>query len=255
MNMHTANLRISYLGGGYDYPKFFEHSPVTIISEGLPIGIQCEMTAKGFEWTVPEGLGSGLGSSAARHLSFIRTKFPKAPWRDQIDTAIQLDGLQAGGWQDVIASAYRGLIKIVLHRKDWDVYPLMDTPIGLRKYRRLYRIPIAIVQKNILIAMSCRESSFPKMQELVSRGIGSLEMSDMEGFGRAVRDAWELKKRWHPDITNATITEMETAAEAAGAWGYKTCGAGGQGYLLVIGDEKCHEQMRGDYQSLEVDGV
>ena len=77
----------------------------------------------------------------------------------------------------------------------------------------------------------------------------------MEGFGRAVREAWELKKRWHPDITNETITEMETAAEAAGAWGYKTCGAGGQGYLLVIGDKKCHEQMQSNYQSLEVDGV
>ena len=36
-------------------------------------------------------------------------QFPHAHWRDQIDAAIQLNGLlQAGGWQDVIASAYEG---------------------------------------------------------------------------------------------------------------------------------------------------
>ncbi|MXV82781.1 hypothetical protein F4X88_18975 [Candidatus Poribacteria bacterium] len=48
-----------------------------------------------------------------------------------------------------------------------------------------------------------------------------------------------MKKRWHPDISNGVIASMEEAARKAGAWGYKVCGAGGQGYFLVIGVHRC----------------
>ncbi len=36
MRSGTANLRVSYLGGGYDFPKFFKYQQVTILSEGCP---------------------------------------------------------------------------------------------------------------------------------------------------------------------------------------------------------------------------
>ena len=32
MKTATANLRISYLGAGYDFPQFFEHTEVPIIT-------------------------------------------------------------------------------------------------------------------------------------------------------------------------------------------------------------------------------
>ena len=107
----SANLRISYIGGGYDFPRFFASQEVRIISEGLPLCVNCHKTLNNtIHWHLPKSLRTGLGSSAARHLSFIHAKFPAAPFRDQVSAAIHLDGLQAGGWQDVIASAYHGLI-------------------------------------------------------------------------------------------------------------------------------------------------
>lgn len=258
-----ASLRISYIGGGYDFPRFFEDREVHIISEGLPLSIECVAGNIGLshsstqllsvKWDFPStNLGSGLGSSAARYLSFIRAKFPEAPQREQINAAITLDGLQAGGWQDTIASAYDGLIKIVLHKNDWDVHPLEGFGLSLHLYRNLYRIPVIASQKSILTSMRCRKSSFDKVQALVQDGEHALRSNDPKRFGEVVLAAWNLKKQWHTDISNSTIENMEQVASDAGAWGWKVCGAGGQGYFLIIGDEDCHEKIGRTYERLAI---
>lgn len=281
MKKATAHLRISYIGGGYDFPEFFAHQEVRILSEGLPLSIECHRrretihykltrnvaplrdgTAKSLVRSHPDSTGfpphslkslrSGLGSSAARHLSWIRAKFPHAPFREQVAAAIHLDALQAGGWQDAIASAYSGMIKIVLHQNDWRVYPLRDMNLAIHPYRRLYSIPTSKAPKQILTEMRCRESSFQSMQKLVADGENALLKWDLEAFGSAVTAGWILKKSWHPEISNNTITKMEETAADAGAWGWKVCGAGGQGFFLVIGDKACHQQMSEKFTEFEV---
>ena len=102
----TANLRVSYLGGGYDFPEFFATQRALILSEGIDVKISCSVNGRApsfLHWDFPERLGSGLGSSAAAALSMIRAKYPHTSHRDQIDAAIHLEGLQAEGWQDAIA--------------------------------------------------------------------------------------------------------------------------------------------------------
>lgn len=251
-----ANLRVSYLGGGYDFPQFFEDKPVTIIAEALPLSVTCIITENMVvRWCLPKNLGSGLGSSAARHLSFIRAKFPEAGWNEHINAGITLDGLQAGGWQDTITSAYDGLIKIVLHRGEWNVYPLLDMNLAIHRYRKLYKIPVAAAPTKILTSRQCRESSFEAMQELVADGEQALMKFDLPDFGLAITVAWILKKQWHPEISNDAITEMEKAAKDAGAWGWKVCGAGGQGYFLVIADRDCHETLKRKYTEFKITEV
>ena len=251
-----ANLRISYIGGGYDFPRFFEHQEVRILSEGLPIGIECHQTILNtIHYHLPKSLASGLGSSAARHLSFIRAKFPTAPFRDQVNAAIQLDGLQAGGWQDAIASAHNGLLKIVLHKEDWRVYPFEDYALILHPLRKLYRIPVKTDETKILLSMQCRETSFDAMQALVADGEAALRKADFRAFGVIVREGWHLKQQWHPEITNLPIMEMEDFARLSGAWGWKVCGAGGQGYFLVIGDRDCHQRLSEEWTEFKVTHV
>lgn len=170
MNRGRANLRISYLGGGYDFPQFFEKEPVHIIAEALSVSVECVISNAGIskdglerkiiEYNLPKNLGSGLASSAARHLSFLRAKFPDASWREHIDAGIALNGLQAGGWQDTIAAAYHGFIRIVLHQGQWNVYPIADMNLAIHPYRQLYRIPVVTTPKKILTSMQCQESSF-----------------------------------------------------------------------------------------------
>lgn len=246
MRKTSANLRISYLGGGYDYPEFFQDDPVTIIAEGLA----SHVTYNGSEWQSSVGRFSGLGGSAAKHLSFLRYYFPTASERKLIDVAIAMDGLQNGGWQDAIASAHEGFIKIRFFQDGWSVEPIQTE---LHRYRRLYEIPVCRQEKRILSNMVCRASSFDTMQALVKDGEAALKNDDFSTFGLMVTAAWNLKKQWHPDISNPLIERMQDCAKDTGAWGWKVCGAGGQGYFLVIGDEGCHSEMSKKYPILEVD--
>ena len=255
MNRKTANLKISYLGDAYDFPQFFEHSEIRILAEGLPIAVECEASESTATWHLSKScgslkhLGTGLGVSAAKHLSFIRAQFPHAHWRDQIDAAIQLNGLQSGGWQDVIASAYEGLVVIVLHKNDWSVYPLPDLALVLHPYRRLYEIPVEDKERNIFVNTRCRESTCDEIQALTRSGIVALKEGNIAEFGKTVRHAWEIKKQWHPAIVNDEIAQMEKAISETGAWGWKACGAG---YFLVLGDAECHRYISKHYTQFEV---
>ena len=232
MSIGKANLSISYLGGGYDFPQFFEHSEIRILAEGLPISVECEVSENSAAWQFSkscskgegtsslQNLGTGLGVSAARHLSFIRAQFPHAHWRDQIDAAIQLNGLQSGSWQDIIASGYEALVVIVLHKNDWSVYPLHDLALFLHSYRRLYEIPIEEPkQHNIFVNRWCREATCDEIQALTRRGIAVLKNGDIAAFGETVKHAWEIKKQWHPDIVNDAIAQMEEIVAETSAWG------------------------------------
>lgn len=256
-----ASLRISYLGGGYDYPEFFATQPALILSEGIDMKISC--TADGWgsgaslQWRFPERLGRGLGSSAATALSMIRAKYPHASHQDQIDAAIHLERLQAGGWQDAIASGHRGLFLIRLFQNNWEVERFdKKCLVHLKKYRKLYEIPDENSRKptSILKDMRYREHFMKRMQALVKQGRMALERLDFADFGRSVRAGWDIKKAWHPGIETPVIQKMTLHAwKVARAWGWKTCGAGGQGYFLVIGNEKCHEIMETMYRRFEVD--
>lgn len=255
MNRRTANLKISYFGEDYGFPRFFEYSEVRILAEGLPISVECEVTESATMWDLSKScggslkeLGTGLGASAAKHLSFIRAQFPHAHWRDQIDAAIQLSELQSEGWQDAIASAYEGIVVIVLDKKDWSVYPLRDLALVLHPYRRFYEIPVEPSEDPIFLSMRYRESTCDKIQALTRRGIFALKEGDIAAFGKTVKQAWEIKKRWHPDMVNAEIALMEEVAGEAGAWGWKPCGIGrGSRYFLLIGDAECHRHISKHY--------
>ena len=256
----TANLRVSYLGGGYDFPEFFATQRASILSEGINVKVSCSANgrAPGFlQWDFPEQLGSGLGSSAATALSMIRAKYPHASHQDQIDAAIHLERLQAGGWQDAIASGHTGIFLIRLFQNSWEVEHFDKRCLTqLKKYRKLYKIPNENLRSStaILKEMQHREVGMKRMQALVQHGTMALERLDFVDFGKTVRAGWEIKKAWHPDIETPAIRKMTLhASKVARAWGWKTCGAGGQGYFLVIGNEKCHEIMAAMYQRFEVD--
>ena len=256
----TANLRISYLGGGYDFPEFFATERASILSEGIDVKISCVMDRRisnaFLQWRFPKQLGSGLGSSAATALSMIRAKYPHTSHQDQIDAAIHLEKLQAGGWQDAIASGHRGLFLIRLFQNRWEVEHFdKKCLVQLKRYRKLYEIPSESLRNStsILKEMRYREPGMRQMQALVAQGTMALERLDFVDFGKSVRAGWELKKGWHSDIETPIIQEMTLHAwKVARAWGWKVCGAGGQGYLLVIGNERCHEIMERMYRPFEV---
>ena len=256
-----ARLRISYLGGGYDFPQFFKKQPLLILSEGTALKVRCEPSGRtGIRWRMPPGLQRGLGSSAARHLSWIRLQHPDTSLRQQIDAAIALEGLQCGGWQDPIASGYEGVIRLRLFHDDWDAVQLQGDGVkALQAARRLYIIPAAATAgsatRGILKGLQHQDNGIESMQQLVHDGLAALSSADIPRLGRIVADAWSLKKQWHPQICTPGIQAMCDDVCDAGAWGWKVCGAGGQGYLLVIADAASHGTLTQQYQEFPIDVV
>lgn len=252
--MHTnnyANLRISYIGGGFDYPPYFKQQAMRIIAEGIPLRVTCAMNDTTIKWHVPLPDIKGLGTSGARWLSLTRTLAPDAPEDIHILNAIRLEALNGGGWQDVIAASQQGLMRIVLQGPTFHKIEL-EKPTTFDAHRCLYKIPYTH-QIRILNQQQRPLRHLDKIPKLVVTAERAIKKEDYAQFGKAITAGWELKKTWHPAITNPHIEAMETHAERLGAFGYKVCGAGGQGTFLVIAEPHIHQQLAENWEPILLD--
>ena len=249
MKIGEANLRISYVGGGFDKPHFFKQAPMFILTEGLPYVVKCTLNAQSAEWDVPFSHVRGLGSSGARWLSLVRAIAPKENEYLQLMKAIELEDLNHGGWQDVVASSRRGIMLLEFHGKLIKRHHI-PKPQSFDSYRHLYRIPVELHDIPILEQQELRDRHMIELAELVPKAKRALENEDYPRFGQAITEGWNLKKSWHPAIANSTIRDMERAVNASGAYGWKVCGAGGQGGLLVIATPKVHLKIASRYRQL-----
>ena len=248
MRILNANLRISYIGGGFDYPNYFKSQAMSIIAEGIPFYVRCIFEKHRVTWEEELPDVRGLGSSGARWLSFMRALAPGEHEFTQVQHAIRLESFGKGGWQDPIAASQLGLMKITLqnlafYKKALDKPPMFDA------HRQLYRIPVTH-DVPILGEQSQHLSHIHVMAGLVADAEKALRHVNYSWFGRAITTGWNLKKTWHPAIMNREIRLMECRAEAAGAYGYKVCGAGGQGAFLVIATPEVHQELSADWEAL-----
>src|SRR6266545_4018037 len=79
----------------------------------------------------------------------------------------------------------------------------------------------------------------------------ALESGDVDGLGEMLHDAYESKKRMNPHIAEGTrIERLFDAATKAGATGGKICGAGGGGYLLLYCRPDRQPEVRAALESL-----
>jgi D-glycero-alpha-D-manno-heptose-7-phosphate kinase len=85
-----------------------------------------------------------------------------------------------------------------------------------------------------------------ELGELVSRGA-----IDVETFGRALHDGWQLKRDLASTITNEHIDAWYDRALHAGALGGKLCGAGGGGFLLFVVPPEHHAAVRAELRELQ----
>ena len=64
-----------------------------------------------------------------------------------------------------------------------------------------------------------------------------LKDGELEACGALMKDAWLIKSKF---IASRWLDAKMEAAEAAGAWGGKLCGAGGGGFLLFLAPPERH---------------
>jgi len=89
-----------------------------------------------------------------------------------------------------------------------------------------------------------KERELHAMRAMVDIGKNTLEKGDIEGFGRLLHEAWQLKRELSHLIANPQIDEIYAAALAAGAYGGKLLGAGAGGFMLIYADPSRHAKIK-----------
>jgi D-glycero-alpha-D-manno-heptose-7-phosphate kinase len=88
------------------------------------------------------------------------------------------------------------------------------------------------------------QSRFGRIRDIAVAMRRALEAHDWPEIGREVAEEWENRKGLAPGVTTTDIDAMLEAAQAAGAYGGKVCGAGGGGCLFCIGAPEDLPAMR-----------
>lgn len=240
--------RISFLGGGTDYPEWFnEHSGVvlaTAIDKYCYVGLR-----NGKEWSsfdLPSR--SGMGTSSAYTVGLLKTSVEGDNEAiAQLATVIERDKLEGRvGYQDQYICAVGGfrLIKFypmkvtstVIEDIDWlsDYLMLVDTSH--------YRSAGKVVTRQ-LENIKDNQSGLKQLCALALDGVKRLSDLDYRGFGGLLSEAWGLKKSLADNVSNEDIDNIYDKAMKTGAIGGKLLGAGGGGFMLFLAEPERQQEI------------
>jgi len=203
---------------------------------------------------------SGLGSSAAAFAALIglfnHLKTEKMTLYEIAELAHKIEREElkiAGGKQDQYATVFGGL-NFIEFDKDWvRVIPLKmrkEHILELEKHLVLAYVgerPEGDVVRNYVTGdiITDQVKSMVEKKETVMEALDktkeiALEMKkalligDFTRFGELLHEAWEMKKKFSPMITNKYINDLYELARKHGAMGGKLTGAGGGGFMLFF---------------------
>lgn len=77
-------------------------------------------------------------------------------------------------------------------------------------------------------------AAFDAIVDVTGRMRAALVAGDWPAAGACLAEEWTTRKRLAPGVTTPVIDALLAAAQAAGAWGGKVCGAGGGGCLFAL---------------------
>lgn len=246
-------LRISFFGGGTDFPEFYEKERGAVFSSCIDKYITIKAREEDvrkesglyfLNWKVLceiEG-GSGLGNSGALAVSYINilrqgqgNKIHLASDAYYFESRVMKN---LAGKQDHLAASLGGLNKITFSPDRVKNYRYDCKQ--LFKHLILFYLPgqrpngsikshIENIEKNRGILRAMRDQ--------VDEAAAILDKEDYGGFAMLLHRAWELKKRLSDYVTNGDIDALYSRALMAGAIGGKVCGSGGGGHLLLMVDD------------------
>lgn len=200
--------------------------------------------------------GSGLGSSSSytvgliNGLSFYENKKLDKFNLAKISAEIEINYLKEPiGKQDHYAAAYGGL-NIYTFNKDDSVEV---EPLNLDKQGEIY-----INSSMILVRVGRTRSASKildkqgkdfksgknvdnsvKILQLVDPMISAIQNYNIKEIGSLLTENWELKKSLHKDISNDPIQNLiDDYVKKPEIYGGKLLGAGGGGYVLLVGEPK-----------------
>lgn len=241
--------RISFLGGGTDYPEWFnEHSGAvlaTSIDKYCYVGLRDGKVWSSFDLPTRSGMGTssaytvGLLKASAKHDNKTIAQLATIIERDKLagNIGCQDQYMCAVGGFRVLKFFPTGILDREIKDIEWlnDYLMLFDTC----HYRSAGEIVAGQLERVEQNAPILRE-----LGQLVFSGEDSLIKKDHKEFGRLLDRAWGLKRKLSDKVSSSDIDDIYMKAIDAGAIGGKLLGAGGGGFILFLAEPDKQEHIK-----------
>jgi D-glycero-alpha-D-manno-heptose-7-phosphate kinase len=196
-------------------------------------------------------LGAAVGTSASVAVAVLvavdalvgreRSKPDLARAAHRVET-VQLG--QQSGIQDQIAAAFGGVNHVIMtHYPDAEVVPLrLESVVREALARRLVTVYLnkphssSAMHQTVIDAMERgdRLDALEPMRASAKAAVAALTAGDLLAYGRALIAHHEGSRLLHPGLVSADADLVAGLATEAGALGWKTNGAGGDGGSITV---------------------
>ena len=251
MKISRTPLRISFFGGGSDYPQWYNQHGGQVL--GASINKYCYvMLHDGKSWfTYDLPNKSGLGSSSAYTIGLLRVccDFDNVTL-SRLATTWEQDKMNgAVGSQDQFICAVGGYHHLKFSEQGIrDIRLPMDMVRPLESYLMLfdthqYRMNRDVIPQQ-LARVNQNEKALNEMVKMVDVAVNCLKSQDYMGFGGLLDVAWQLKKSLADSVSTPVIDDIYKAALSAGAIGGKLLGGGGGGFMVFFVEPERQDDVK-----------
>jgi len=261
-------LRLTLAGGGTDLPAHYRKYGGIVLSAAIDKWITVSISkypgaldpphpyllASGWsdeyrsyiESDVPSG--SGLGGSGALLVGCLHARHPETPLLELAMAAYNIERYSLDvqcGCQDHVVASLGGCVLIGINDSGRVFVNRTKLP-KLADRLLLFHTAIVRSAKPVLksqaanIASGTGEGYMRQVHDIGSRIIDDLKETGGANFGPLTNEHWLAKKATSPLVSTPDIDRWYEVAMENGAEGFKCCGAGGGGYVLVV----CHPHTR-----------
>jgi D-glycero-alpha-D-manno-heptose-7-phosphate kinase len=213
--------------------------------------------------------GTGLGSSSSFSVALInalyahrRTFIPKEMLANEA-CSLEIERLgEPIGKQDQYASACGGINLIEFERHGGvTVQPLVLPTATLAElegnlmlfYTGMQREARVVLTQQV-VALERDDRVMGQMQKMVALAYTMRDLllqGDLDDFGLALHEGWELKRSMSEHISTSAIDDHYARARDAGALGGKLAGAGGGGFLVLYCPKNVQRKVRAALSHLQ----
>lgn len=251
MIISRTPLRISFFGGGTDYPQWYDEHGGAVLA--TTIDQYCYVILHdGKSWkTFDLPTESGLGSSSAYTVGLLRaaTSFDNLTIA-RLSTTWEQDKMGGNvGAQDQYLCALGGFRMLRFSRHEvWStlvnpeiVAPLQDYLMlfNTRQYRRA-----SMLISYQMAEMKKHKKLYQRMAEMPEHGIDYINKREWGELGLLLDEAWQIKRHLSKYVSTEVVDSIYETAIKAGAFGGKLLGGGGGGFILFVVEKGKQEAVR-----------
>ena len=210
--------------------------------------------------------GSGLGSSSAVTVGLLHALYAyrgrQVTAEDLAERACRIEIELCGkpiGKQDQYIAAFGGIRDLCFGPGEKVTADDVGLPVADRRALQhqimLFYTGITRRADPILAEQNANvEATLPQLdllRDLAGFAVERLRDGDVDAIGGAIRESWEAKRKLASGVSNDQIQASVTRALDAGASGAKLTGAGGGGFLLVVGPMERQRAVRESLSDLQ----